>query len=504
MRSSPPLCAALLLVLGAAPARAAVECQMDESVTACWTRTFNALDAQQPAQVEEMEDQEQELEDQEQGDLRSLPTGVDTGGTTLQSNTKNFLPLVALSGLVGDAEQGDAEGTYVFDLNFLIPGLAKDKNAQLQAAVNSRPQVSEALAMTIPEEMRDDTVAKLQEGLGDLDDYALSFTYNWADRRRGRGFKQYEDRFAALTWALSRKLKTPARDEDRQRALGDFVGSIQDDFPEVDDLFTTPFDQIGDEDKARELKEATEAALEQATELLAQHRQALAASGLARFAELLDNQPQLYASVQQRYRDPVVGGDQTAAKVTYGYGLANFNNAMNRACHDALDTPDTKQIDEATLDRCLTQYTAFVKGNLDGIADADKLSFSGEYVDLSDDRVDRPDLGLGALDLPGGTKLIVSAGWTRNFPAGRGGQPLRLDLVASYEDVSDDPARQDRGVATLTVTRQFGNLAIPFGIVYATKGEFLGQVDRQLSAHLGLKFNLFGNAPGTAGTQPAQ
>jgi hypothetical protein len=72
---------------------------------------------------------------------------------------------------------------------------------------------------------------------------------------------------------------------------------------------------------------------------------------------------------------------------------------------------------------------------------------------------------------------------------------MRLDLVANYEDVSDDPMRQNRGVATLTVTRRFGSMAVPFGIVYATRGEFLGEVDKQLSAHVGLKLNLFGNPP---------
>ena len=58
--------------------------------------------------------------------------------------------------------------------------------------------------------------------------------------------------------------------------------------------------------------------------------------------------------------------------------------------------------------------------------------------------------------------------------------------------MSDDPLRRDRGVATLTLTRQIGDLAVPFGIVYANHGEYLGEVDEQLSAHLGLKFDLDG------------
>ena len=45
---------------------------------------------------------------------------------------------------------------------------------------------------------------------------------------------------------------------------------------------------------------------------------------------------------------------------------------------------------------------------------------------------------------------------------------------------------------TYELTRKVGNLSIPFGIVYANHGEFLGDVDARLSAHLGLKFNMSG------------
>lgn len=107
------------------------------------------------------------------------------------------------------------------------------------------------------------------------------------------------------------------------------------------------------------------------------------------------------------------------------------------------------------------------------------------------------------MTLSGAKKLIISAGWSRLIPADSSGtQPMRVDFVAKYENVSDDPTRRDRGVATLTITRQFGNLTIPFGIVYANHPEFLGPVDKELSAHVGLKFNLFSAIP-AATTQPA-
>ncbi len=107
------------------------------------------------------------------------------------------------------------------------------------------------------------------------------------------------------------------------------------------------------------------------------------------------------------------------------------------------------------------------------------------------DGFDWPKQGLTGLKIDAAKKLIISAGWSRLFadPAG-GDQPVRVDFVGSYENVSNDPQRQDRGVATLTITRKFGNLTVPLGIVYANHGEFLGDVNKQLSAHVGLKFDL--------------
>ena len=114
-------------------------------------------------------------------------------------------------------------------------------------------------------------------------------------------------------------------------------------------------------------------------------------------------------------------------------------------------------------------------------------------MDIQGEKFDLPAHGLTGLKLEAAKKLIVSAGWGRTFPDPTGGaEPLRLDFVGRYENVSNDPMRRDRGVATLTVTRKFNGVSVPFGIVYANHGEFLGDVDRQFSAHLGLKFDLGG------------
>jgi hypothetical protein len=487
MRSTPVLTRILLIALLSAviPSDAfpATQCDLKGTVSDCWERAFKELNAQIPGR--------KEVTNEEMADLQAMPTGIDTGGVNLASNTKDFLPLLALSGLLGDSAKAGSDGTYVIDLNFLIPGLAQDNNAQLQAVVNSQPKVSGELADQLPEATRDDTVKKLEGTLGSTDDYAVSFTYNWIDRYHGRGFKQYGKRFSALVQAVSAR-SAPAREKGQSQAssdLGTYL-SNQDEFNDFDAL-NTPFDEIADLATRAELKEVTEGAIDQEAAKLTSDRKAFADAGLLHFADLLDNQPQLYFSAQKRFRAALVGGDETSFKLTYSWALTNFNHAMSDACHVGLDneTP-SKEI----LSSCLDQYSGFVKSNSATLKDGTKFSFSAEYMNVAKDEIDLPAQGLTGLTLNAAKKVIVSAGWTRLFSAGEaGGQPVRLDLIAKYENVTDDPERRDRGVATLTVTRKFGTLTIPFGIVYANHGEFLGQVDRQLSAHLGLKFDLTSN-----------
>ncbi|HEX5720994.1 MAG TPA: hypothetical protein VF179_32880 [Thermoanaerobaculia bacterium] len=468
----------LLLALGAAGPVAAVECEDSETPVECWTRAMG----------ESRTGAEEQVKEEEAEDLKEEPTGVQTAGENLASNTTDFLPLLALSGLLGDVQEGETPGTYALDLNFLIPGLAKDKNSKFQALYNSQPMVSTALAEQIPEDERDELVGKIQEGLGSDSDYALSFSFSWMDHGFGRGFNQYRRRVSSLvSAAVAKYFEMPDSESDATRLLLEVLADIPQEGGQ--NLFETSFEDMGEQ--GPEVKAAVEAALEQEIDLLARNRADLAASGLQHLGDLIDNQPQLTFSAVQRFRDPVVGGDETAIKVTYEWGVTNFNNALSDDCHDDLD----KAAPEAgARQSCLDAYTTYVEENKDAIDHGQKLSVSAEYVEVDGEQFDLPDLGLTGLTLKDATKLVIQAGWSRQFAAGGSGvEPVRLDFVGKYEDVSDDPMRRDRGVATLTVTRQFGGLAVPFGIVWANHGQYLGEVDQQLSAHLGIKFDLEGN-----------
>lgn len=509
-----------LLVLGFSGAiNAQVSCQPAETMITCWTRVMKA---NKQRVAEAVKEQGAALAVDEKKDLEDKPTGVETGGANLESNTSDFLPLLALSGLLGDVKDGDVEGTYVVDFNFLIPWRVQEHNSKLQAVVNSQPQLSDGIKEQLPEDQRDEFATKLEAGLGDLSDYTLSYSFNWMDSKHGRGMDQYRNRIAALAFAVAKKFELPDSENDALRRLGDIASQFaveeeedakeeEEEVEEAEDLgededdaeeevegdegvekeqdpLKIPFKDMGDQRPM--MQQAVERAIAQELDLFERHRETWRDAGMGYLGDLLDNQPQLTFSAQRRFRDPVAGGDEDWIKVAYGWGSANFNKALKDGnCAKELDTTQPDGV--PTLDKCLDFFTNYVNENTDEIKNGHKFSFFAEYMNVDEKVFDLPEQDLTGLKINAAKKLIIKGGWSRLFPAGEGGEtPVRFDLVGSYEDVSDDPQRQDRGVATLTVTRQFGDLAIPFGIVYANHGEFLGEVDEQFSAHLGLKFDL--------------
>lgn len=399
-----------------------------------------------------------EMEAQEWNALESMPTGVDTGGINLTTTTRDFSPLMALSGLLGQNNADKGTGTIVYNLNFLIPWLGKEtegaRNGQFQAVVNMQPQISGLVRNAIPAAERDDRVSQLEEKLGILDDYTIHFTYNYSNLSHGRRFAQYKNAYEAM---CDIALGAVDWQKDDQTLSG------RPDIPE-DTTFEnmTPMNAL----KARMFVQA------KASELRAQADRAMSAAGLKSYHQLVNNQPQFHVTAERKFREPLVGPDELSLNVTYEWTMVNLN-AATKGCVNWDET-------------CLDRYTEYVDSNEGAIEDSNRVSFSGKYVDIEGETINA---GLANPIVSGSARrLELSLGWGRNLTFG--GEPVKLDLSATYENVSDDPKRKDRGIARLTLTRSVGMMSIPFGIVYANHGEFLGDVDARLSAHFGLTFKM--------------
>jgi hypothetical protein len=477
-------------------------CDLDETVIGCWDRLQHSL---APATIPVAKGAPADIaaaeavvaEAGQVQELKAEPVGQDTGDTSLQSVTKGFLPLAALSALLGQGEGVDDEGNIVFDLNFLLPGGLGGKNAQLQAVATTKPQIAKGVESKLPEATRSEQLEALKKQLSTGDDVLFSFSFNLQGLNRGRNFEIYRRRYQSLVSTARKNFVKQLESATFPNKLAEVVETCPPAFPADSEPAEVTFAQIEEAcggPAAARVRRAIAASASGFGDALAAFRSDLEGSGLHRFAELVANQPQLYVSAKYRDRNALAGGRVTAGKIAYEWARVNLASAMNEDCHRRLDAAD---VDDAALGDCITQYKNYVAGNAGAIADGERFSFSFEYERVNSAVVPLSPLLPGAspadIKLEGAKKRIGSLGWSRKL-AGPGQEPMRLDVVASYEDITDDPQRRDRFVATATVTRNAAGFVIPLGIVYANHSEFLGDVDHKLSAHVGLKFSLDGVA----------
>lgn len=425
------------------------------------------------------------------------PTGVDTSGVNLGTTARKLTNLVDLAALLADS---DEDGVLTFDLNFLLPfQQAKDNNFQLQAVVNTEPEVWKPLEMALPEDQRTMLSEQLGQSVGDFDDLKLELTYRPVGPRIGRGFKQYRDRFSSLF----RELEQTASDTVSTQAITALPTLIMGLTADVQGLTVTQnttFAEIPSQqrDTFRTTLIASAKEVGAYQDVL---RKGVKHYQLNQFAALVNNQPEFQGSLRVAVRDNVTGPDETTLRVNYEYGFVNLNRFFGGKWRQPLGAPcldstsaDSRRsaLDGGKAQDCLSAFLAYVGDpkRKQQLERGDRVSVSLEYTDIDSLEVPLPD-GLDPIMLPSAEKLKISAGYGRLLEVDDSGMPLsRIDFMASYEDISDDPSRQDRALASLTYTRQIGGLAVPLGVVWASKAEFLPEVDEQISAHLGIRFSL--------------
>jgi hypothetical protein len=207
--------------------------------------------------------------------------------------------------------------------------------------------------------------------------------------------------------------------------------------------------------------------------------------GADSLAQLINLQPQLYAGVEYGAKSRFAGPDGLRAKIAYEAGFANlrgyrrFEEAARkagRACSKA-DGPSS----------CLKLYLSdpAVQANLQtGL----RLAATVEYVRQRRFDVAIPDT-MVRVSTPSAHSWAASLALGRYLSGFGVDQKTRLDLVASYQDVSNDPRRRDRGMATATISRQISDdWVFSVGLVYASKSEFRADPDKDLSVRLGLNY----------------
>jgi hypothetical protein len=218
----------------------------------------------------------------------------------------------------------------------------------------------------------------------------------------------------------------------------------------------------------------------------------------ARYLDLVDlvnNQPQLSFGVEYTQRDNLAGPDEWRAKLVYERGMVNVNTARAFTQSSRCRSSPVEARDAAARVTCFSEYLEDPRTQ-QRLKGGDRLALSLEAVRRRKYRLALPD---DALDLnqDAFNSYIGSAAYGFYVSLdGSGDANSRMDLKASYEDVSSDPARQNRGLLVATFTqRVFQKQLVALSLVYATKPEFRGDVDEELSARLGFNYR-WGNILG--------
>ncbi len=457
------LLAILILVLATAVSATAEETpacnETDQTLSACHTRIVQEALAERLGKEvgEAREEARMEKDAEATAVIAAKPNPTDTGSAT--PATKDFLPRIVTALGLGEIEEG--EGFQTLTLNLSSPSSA------VQAVLRGTrrdPVPLEALVQALPEPIRQDRKGAIEDGLGDFDDFETALSFNVEKKtgrwRLGRSFSRYERTTREVFGALA-----PPPD----------LASTQAFLALADKLDFGPKTPV-----AQASAGLTSAVAENAIALAEDHARfdaALREGGYFRLAELIANQPQVHFEVAYRDRQETVGPDEVRLKATYEHGFGNINGLLRyEDCAGGIDKA------------C---YVGYLDEVGDSIDEANRVSFSLEYAKASE-----VDYTLPADDftftLDEGEKLTGSLVYGRNLTRDdKGKETSRLDLEAKYEDVTGDPKRNSRFVTTATYSMGIsGGNTLAFDLVYANKPEYLGEVDEELSARVGLRFKL--------------
>jgi hypothetical protein len=443
------------------------------------------------------EDLDRELVSRDVDVLGKINTGQSSATTVLPTSAFNdFFSLLNAAAQTGQGGEESKDQAFGFEFNTCGVTLHRSVQCQLKGRIGDA-HVYEPLIAALPEDSRATRKEEFEASLDVSDNVTAGFFLNVVTRRLGR-VPDFSDEgvFAAMR-ARAFDETTEARTSSSQAAgewldfLEEILARKQEECaaapaPEKKqecegligrlegvDLTFRDYPDGANGTLALSIYERTTLARLQAVGT-AQAR--LRSYGYFDLIQLVNNQPQLNFGVQITGHGDLAGPDEVRAKLSYEMGAQNMN-ALTDRCDG-----------ERALAMCAQQFLAD-PGVKAGLLNGDRVAFTLEYVRQKRYVISLPDDGV-ALDLPSQRSWVGSIVWGRYLTAtSADGRASRFDLVGSYEDVSSDPLRQDRGVATLTFSQRLMNgLIATVAIIYATKPEFRGEVAEEWGSHLGLNY----------------
>jgi hypothetical protein len=459
---------AFLLILGSQAY--AESCSVEDSEDTCRERVLTEFQG-----VEEKAGAAKEAAKEELLAFAEALSAKNTGGSASTPETAtSFSDFFTL--LKASADSGSTGGTDDEALNFELsrclreaPRLAGtageepappdlDPSTRLQCQVRLRvgdANLYEPVKNALPETVREARSKELESGLELGDTLTAGVFLNLVGDDWGRVPRFATEPLFADIWKVVFTEESPFHAASRKadEEYEDLRDQLSDQLPAFD--AQTKFKDVGvSPDLARRAIKAREESWRAEFRSMDNVRNILLRAKYLDLVDLVNNQPQLNFGVEYTQRDDLeLGGRDAAGRLLC---LAEY-----------LDDPGTQKRLKGG-DRFAASLE-FVR------RDKYRFSLPNDGVDLNEDAYNSY---IGS----------VAYGFYIAFDK-QGDATSRVDVKASYEDVSDDPNRQDRGLVVATLTQRIlGKQLVALSLVYATKPEFRGEVDEEISARLGFNY----------------
>ena len=356
---------------------------------------------------------------------------------------------------------------------------------QLQATV-AKPEVSTELLDLFPEPSRAEQETAIASQLGDLSDLTASMTYGyqrtagnktWRDVGHlwGRDYAIYENLVNSLH-ALALHQATRENRDQASQALITAENQLITTHGTIHELKMSDIAQMFPNNEQTWLDYLT--LIDKFYKAEVAFDRDLAEARLADLPGLINNQPQLNFSLSYHKREHLSGQSGLAAGLTYEHGFRNINRVVRK--HQAGADLLTAFKEVAGQDNSQDRLTFGLTYKQLNVLDFDYTYAQSETEQAVHFMAEPYEEWQAA--------LAWSRTLTQIIPVGDGQIPPRLVLSAEYT-ANNNPMLQNRLLASLAYVLPISaGASLPLTLVYANQGRYLGEVDKQFTAHLGLNY----------------
>jgi hypothetical protein len=394
-----------------------------------------------------------------------------TNGDGLTSSRLDLLKRAFLAFDLGQLEEKDEKLIFNFNPDAFNSDLLGGQFSP--RIIVNRPALFKALEQkidTLSEEVRQSRKDALKKGMGDLDNVEAHVRWTYesgtprvALQKVANEIYEQVDVFSSL-----------AEEIPNQVAL------ISREFPNSNGPLLLS-EVCADPEAKKHLLKLVSDITDKGAKALDNLEEALEEEGFFKLADLIEGEPRFSAEGVLQRRRGAAGPDERSLNVRFERGSVSYRGFKKWAVRQG------KEVNIASINE-------YLAGKAERFVPNWVVNF--DYVKTSDFKIPLP---LDATEFVQAESRKISFSGTGGVYLG-GTRDRRVELKATYDDVTDDPKLNDRLVFTLdwihklnpTLGQALGASDWVVTLIYADKPEFRGEVNQELSLRAGIKWKLGG------------